>query len=270
MDAAKIAQRQFHQFWSPVLMIFRLFGFNTYTEPACTRYHRFKRLLTNLGVICLMLIFSVYTLLMKLSFHIISHVNVMSDQFIYLTVLPAHLISLFESLSKHRQTEHLFDRVLTIVARLRNAHDEHIIDMVAIKRKILLKNWMQIGGLIAVMAVGIWLTGIQSWIYYRWIILAQFMSGVRLMEVTMHIELLSSMMGALESLLLNNVDNKVNTRLTRLNHVTEIYGHIHRHAGAISAAYSWSVLSILLYALNATINTSFWLVFMTFNNQTYK
>lgn len=257
------SHREFHQLWPNVLLLYQLFGFATYSQPASTRVQCMRRLLTTLCVAIVMTILSVYVMLMKLSFFVVNQVNVMSDESIYLTVLPAHLIALIESLFKYRQTERLFENVLAILLKLRIAHDEHIIDMFAIQRKILWLNWTQTIGLMAVMALSIFMTGIQSWIYIRWILLAQFLTGVRLIEVTMHVELLSGLMGALESLLLVDVDNDVNQQLIRLQRAAEIYGRIKGQAEAISAAFSWSVLAILLFALNAMINTSYLLVYTT-------
>lgn len=270
MTASTNSHRELHQLWSPVLLLFKLLGFATYTKPASTRFHHFRRLFTTLFVACVMLIFSVYTLLMKISFYMVSQVNVMSDQFIYLTVLPAHLISLFESLAKYRQTDRLFQSFFAIVVRLRNANGDPMIDMAEMKRSMLLKNWSQVIILLAVMALGIWLTGMQAWIYYRWILLAQLMTVVRLIEVSMHVELLSCLMGALESFLLADVGNSVSSRYTSLQDAAEIYRRIHRHAEAISAAFGWSILASLVYTLNSMINTSFWLLFTSFTSLMYK
>lgn len=261
-----ISRRAFHQLWPPVLLLFQLFGFTTYTQPARTHVHRIVRLSVALVVIALMLAISAYTLLKILSIHNAKQVNVMSDQLVYLTALPAHLIALVEALLKPRHSEQLFEHLYDMLARLHAASGEPPVDLPRVRRTLLLRNWTQVIGLFALLAVGIGLSGWQSWLYFRWIVLAQLFVSVRLMEVAMHAELLGAMMGALEVLLLADVNRGgvERQRTERLQCAAEIYGRIHRQAEAISVAFGWSTLSISVYALDGMINNSYWLVYATY------
>lgn len=261
-----ISRRVFHQLWPPVLILFQLFGFTTYTQPARTRVQQVVRLSIAFGVISIMLAISAYTLLQILSIHTANQVNVMSDQLVYLTVLPAHLIALLEALLKARQCEQLFEQLYDILVQLHSASGELMVDLPRFRRTLMLRNWTQVIGLFALLAVGIGLTGWQSWLYFRWIVLAQLFVSVRLMEVAMHAELLGAMMGALEALLLSDVNRGggERQRTVRLQCAAEIYGRIHRQAEAISAAFGWSTLAISVYALDGMINNAYWLVYATY------
>lgn len=259
-----ISRYAFHQLWPPILLIFQLFGFATYTRAARTRFRLLARLCVTLGVMSLMFAISAYTLLTKLTIHEANQVNVMSDQSVYLTVLPAHLIALLEALLKQRHSEHLFEHAFDIVDLLSTANGAQLaVDWSRFRRTMLWKNWSQVIGLVALMAIGIGLTGLQSWMYFRWIVLAQLFASVRLLEVAMHAELLTSLMGSLEVLLKANC-NGDREKLDRLQCAAAIYGRIHQQAEAISLAFGWSTLAISVYALNGMINNSYWFVYATY------
>lgn len=265
-----ITRTDFHQLWPPVLLLFQLLGYATYSTPASTRLQQFRRTAYAVTIIIAQSSFSAYALLTRIKIHQIGQINVMSDQSVYLTLLPGHLIVLIEALLRQRHVCQLFEQVYDIAAQLSAAQGGAVVvDFARIQRKQLLTNWLQFGVLIALLLVGITLTGVQSWIYYRWILMAQMFVCGRVLEVTMHVEVLGELMAELERLLLAEATHRrmivaTTERVGRLHGAIEIYGRVHRLAEAISTTFGWSMLVICVYGLNGMINTSFWFMFILY------
>lgn len=274
-----LSRSKFHRRAAPVLLLFQLFGFATYAEPPHSARQCWRRRAYTFGVSVLLSALSVYALLTRITFHqIVGHVNVLSDQTVYMTILPAHLIALAESWHRRRSTLLLFASVFDIAAAL-PAHSR--VDFARINRRQLRLNWLQLVGVIGILVAGVLGSGWNSWLYFRWILAAEVLVNVRLMEVTMHVEVMAELLGGLERALLmvrraehhqaseQSSDRRRGRRRrlsdcsTGLTAAAAIYGRCHRLAAVISECFGYSVLAIAVYVMNGMVNTSFWFGYVT-------
>lgn len=264
-----ITRPAFHQLWSPIVIMFQLFGYATFMpNPYSIARHRL--LIYPITILLGTIMLGLYTICTKISIigEVDVQLNVVCDQTVFVTVLITHLTALLESLLRHRQTEQFYDLLYNIGERLSAA--EQSIRFESLYRRELVRNWLQLFGLGGLMALGIGLTGLESWLYLRWIMPAMMSVNVRLIEVSMHVEFLGETMHGLEKLLATlsaNTTTISNDRdaaavdwqhYKRLHDATEIYGLIHRLAVAISHQYGGSMLAFALCALTAMTSTSFW------------
>lgn len=255
------SRSQFHR----PLLLFQLFGFATYAEPPRSRRQCWRRRAYTAAVTVCLSALSVYALLTRITFHqIIGHVNVLSDQTVYMTILPAHLIALAESWYRRRSTLLLFASVFDIAAAL-PAHSA--VDFGRINRRQLRLNWLQLVGVIGILVAGVLGSGWNSWLYFRWILAAEVLVNVRLMEVTMHVEVMAELLGGLERALLRvraaGQQQSLSDCTAGVTVAAALYGSCHRLAAVISECFGYSVLAIAVYVMNGMVNTSFWFGYVT-------
>lgn len=256
-----LRRSEFHRLWPPVLLVFQLFGLTAYSRPAASGWRFAGRVVVAAASFAVAATICAHTLLNVASIHEAKQINVMSDQLVYLISLPAHLIGLIEALLRQRQTEQLFDGLYEIYAALGRVSKIDVADGIlhGTRRRLLVRNWLQVGGLFAILTGGIALTGVQSWGYFRWIVLAQWFISVRLMEVSMHVELLAAMLNALERFVLDSPVDCDPVECVRV--AAEIYGMCYAHGTAISRAFGWSLLVMSVYALDGMVNNTYWFVY---------
>lgn len=150
----------FHRLWPPVLIVFQLFGFATYSSAARTCCQLCRRRLYSVLIIATLSALGIYALFTRITFHeMTGHVNVMSDQTVYLTILPAHLVALLEALLKHRRVARLFERVHAIALGLSGANGKPIVDFERLCGRQLLANWLQMVGVMVLLSTGVTLSG---------------------------------------------------------------------------------------------------------------
>lgn len=271
-------RKQFQLLWPPVLLVFQLLGYTTYASKAKCRLDLIRRLVYPIGFLVIMCTLSLYVILTKVSLHADAQINAMSDQTIYLSILTAQLVTLSESLCKRDCSEQLFKQLHEIAAELCSIgcatnHPAEIltVDFVRVRRGMLLKNWLQLIGLAVNLAIGIALTGIQSWFYFRWIVLAELLISVRLMECAMHVELIGELLDVVEQLIASAADDDATILIgprkrysTILRCAINAYSRIHGQAERISGFFGWSLLAIFVYAMNGMVNAAFWFVYASY------
>lgn len=241
----------------PQLQLFQLFGYTAFARPAATRTQLIARLCWPTLVLALKLILDSYIVRTKLTFGAVNQVNVKIDKLVLLTALLADLVSVLESLFKFRKTQRLHQRFRHISAQLVRPYCAGSIDGL---RYINLCNWLQSAALGADFAIGIAITGVQSWLYYRWIVWAQLSVCVRSMEVATHIEMLGQLLAGVERVLHAAARLPLDAELEeQIVWASKMYGECREYALAISVAFGWSMLAISLHMLNGLATNAFWL-----------
>lgn len=249
------------QWQPPALHLFQLFGFAAHARPAATRGQLVARLGWPTCVVALKILLATYVFRTKLTFGAVNQVNVKIDKLVLLTGLTTDLTAVFESLCKYRQTQRLFERVRRISAQLAAAT---VTDAVVVGdvRYINLHNWLQSTVLAVDVALGIALTGVQSWLYYRWMVCAQLSLCVRSIEVATHIEMLANLLAGVERVLHDaaaGLPLAAEQRAVQTRRASRLYGECREYALAISAAFGWSMLAISVHTLNGLATNAFWL-----------
>lgn len=268
--ASMLDHQQYKQRWTLVLLLFQLLGYTTHSTVAGNRHQYIRRLVYPVVVLVVMTALSVYVILTKVSPHVGLQINIIADETVYLSIMTAQSITLFESLCRRALSVSLFEETHAIAIELWRVectvhHDPApiTVDFVRICRRMLLKNWLQVIFSVVTLSVGCTLTGLQSWLYFRWILLTMIMMSVRLMECTMHVELIGELLGAVERIIASVHRARLQeTDQRRILHgVIDAYSRIQAQAHRISVAFSWSLFAILVYAMNATVTAVFWFVF---------
>lgn len=185
--------------------------------------------------------------------------NVICDQIVFVIVLITQQVALIEALLRHRHTVQLYERYYVIAERLASNGRHPLIHFGRRCRRMLLHNSVQFFGLGGQLALGIGMTGVESWKYLRWIVMSMMAVNVRLIEVSMHVEIVGALMRDLETLLvaLSAVGDSVE-RDERLRDAAETYGLLHGLTGTINRQYGASILMFTVYALMAITSTSYW------------
>lgn len=260
--------------WSPVLLLFQFFGYASYVRRPTSNNLQHAQRLAFAGIIAILVVaFGIYTISSQISFHGQLQLNEMTDNSVLLTVFTAHTIGLLEALVIYQKGSKHFEQIYDILTR--TSYAESVDDNLRRFRiQFLLKNCLQLSAVVVVFCVGIGVTGWQTWLYFRWIIFSEIAVGVRLIELSMHVEIIAKLMGNLESMILceiagadverDQIGSKL--RCARLQSVCCIYDDIYRLSETISTMYEWSVFAILVYAINGMINTTFWILYCIFKS----
>lgn len=239
------------------LFLFQFFGFSVRSR---SRWRHYARLGWSLLVLIGAVAYILHVLPRTITFvaALTSQVNVMSDQSVLLTSCSSQIISLAESLVKHRRTQRLlfgFHRIAWQVCTEQQ--------VTAARKRACLANWLQLLVLCTLITIGITKTGRESWSYHRWFMWAHVTVCVRLMEIALHVEMLVVLIAGLRTVLARvgpdwPQDTQKRT-LERIEYANDVYGQICAHALAIGDSFGWSLLAIAVYTLNGMVNNSFWL-----------
>lgn len=265
---------QFTRFWSPVLYLFQLFGYATYiSRPSTNNCLHIRRLAIAAIITAIVLLFGIYMLRTQISFHGDLQLNDLTDRSVFITVIVAHVTSLVEALVVyHKGTTH-FQQMYEIIKETSCA--ARFVETVrrGVCTTFRRKNSLQLATVAVVMCVGITVTGFNTWLYFRWILISEIAICVRLMEVSMQVEMLAELIGNLERTIVCEIacvdaERVVDTRFrcARLQKISGIYDSIFRLSETIGTMYEWSVFAILVYVINGMINTTFWLCYCIANS----
>lgn len=264
-------RQQFYLCWQSVLLQFQLFGYTTYATVSHRKCLAAGRTVYALSVILAISALGFYVFYTKVTIFRGAQINIVTDQLVYLTIFTANLVALIESFLQRQNSYALFEQVYEIIAVFSSCSNSNCpLNIPQLCRIFMLKNWLQLGSLFSILTVAITFTSAQSWLYFRWIMLAEMMICVRLMEFAMLMEVLVQLLTVLERHLRSSVraecEDCKRCGPKTLQYFVQSYDKMYALAGKMCRTYKWSLLVIIVDLMVGLVNTTFWFLF-TLNNQ---